>query len=73
MTRFGLAGKTTPDDELDGRAKPSYAKVSVPEVRVALFTECHPEVNMKGDEDMVKVREAVAGTIDKLEEAATSS
>lgn len=74
MTRFGLAGKTTPEDELDGRAKPSYAKVSVPGVRVALVTECHPEVNMKGDEDMVKVREAVAGTIDNLpEEAATNS
>lgn len=72
MTRFGLAGKTTPEDELDGRAKPSYAKV--PGVRVALVTECHTELKMKGAEDMVKVREAVARTIDNLpEEAANNS
>lgn len=77
--RLGCCGdqalrvKTTPDVELDGRAKPSYSKVSVPRVRVALVTECLLEVKMKGDEDMVKVREAVAGTIDKPEEAATNS
>lgn len=43
-------------------------------VRVALIMECHPEVKMKGVEDMVKVREAVARTIDNLpEEVATNS
>lgn len=41
---------------------------------MTLVTECHPKVKIKGNEDMFKVREAVAGTIDNLpEEAATNS
>lgn len=77
MTRFGLSGKTTPEDKLDGRENPRmprFKPYSVPGVRVTLFTECHPKVKMKGDEDMVKVREAVTRAIDNLlEEAATNS
>lgn len=41
---------------------------------MALVPECYPKVKTKGDEDIVKVREAVVRTIDNLpKEAANNS
>lgn len=41
--------------------------------RVALVLERYPEVKMKGEEDLVRVREAVAGAVDNLPDEATST
>lgn len=46
------SARTTPED-VDRRAKPAYAKVSVPGIRVALVLERCPEVNMKGEKGLV--------------------
>lgn len=46
------------------KTNPYYAKVLVPDYRVLLPPI--PEVKMKGEENLVKVKEAVAATIDNL-------
>lgn len=54
---------------MGSRAKQSYANPRVTIlVRVALVPESYPGFKMKGEEDLVMVREAVAGEINNLPE-----
>lgn len=47
--------------------------MSTPGFRVALVLERYPEVKMKGEEDLARVREAVAGAVDNLPDESAST